>query len=139
MYDFERLPPVPGSYLLLLVLPAPLRLAVGHLGIFDFPAGDYFYAGSACGPGGLKARIAHHARLAPHPRWHLDWLRPHARLVGGWAACQPGSPSDIPLECRWSQWLAGLPGAAVPAPGFGASDCRCGCPAHLVLWSFSLP
>jgi hypothetical protein len=39
-----------------------------------------------------------------------------------------------PLECCWSLALAGLPGAEIPARGFGASDCRANpirCPAHL--------
>ena len=33
-------------------------------------------------------------------------------------------------ECVWARALAGLPGALIPAPHFGASDCRC--PAHTV-------
>ena len=30
------------------------------------------------------------------------------------------------------QALAALPNACVPIPHFGASDCRMGCPAHLI-------
>jgi len=132
IFALADLPAAPGSYLLHLVLDQPLRLSVARLGIFDFPAGEYFYAGSARGPGGLKARVCRHARLTQHPHWHIDWLRPSARLSGGWAVTETAPPAGLPLECRWSQWLAAQPGAFIPAPGFGASDCRCGCRAHLV-------
>ena len=36
------------------------------------------------------------------------------------------------LECTWVKRLLALLGASAPAPGFGSSDCRNGCPAHLV-------
>ena len=36
------------------------------------------------------------------------------------------------LECTWVKRLLALNGASAPAPGFGSSDCRNGCPAHLV-------
>lgn len=125
--SLDDLPAGPGSYALLLSLRAPVCLMVGRLGKFQFPAGDYLYLGSAHGPGGLGARLRHHMRVAGHPHWHLDWLRPHADLLGGWFATGPG-----PLECAWSQALLRLPGVTVPVPGFGAADCRSGCPAHLI-------
>ncbi len=116
---FADLPAGPGSYALHLVLPAPLSLSIGKMGRFVFPTGDYIYLGSA--------RIAHHARVADYPHWHLDWLRPHAILSGVWYAT-----GAEPLECSWSQAMLRLPGAIVPAPGFGAADCHHRCPAHLV-------
>ncbi len=121
------IPSKPGSYALLLILKEPVCLAVGRLGEFVFPAGDYLYLGSAHGPGGLRARLCHHARVAACPHWHLDWLRPHAVLAGCWYSTDGSS-----LECTWSQSLLHLPGATIPARGFGAADCRCGCAAHLV-------
>jgi Uri superfamily endonuclease len=127
MQSIETLPALPGSYALHIMLCAPLHLFIGRLGRFAFPAGDYIYLGSACGPGGLRARVRHHARDASRPRWHLDWLRPHGILAGGWYVTGRAA-----LECTWSQSLAGMCGAVIPAPGFGASDCRCGCTAHLV-------
>ena len=127
MITLEDLPDSPGSYALLLYLPQPVCRQVGRLGTHPFPAGDYIYCGSAAGPGGLHARVSHHARIARRPHWHLDWLRPDAVLVGGWFA-----PLTGPWECAWSQAVSGLPGAAIPAPGFGAADCGQGCLAHLV-------
>jgi hypothetical protein len=35
-------------------------------------------------------------------------------------------------ECLWSQILTKKSGAFIPRAGFGASDCRNGCPAHLI-------
>jgi Uri superfamily endonuclease len=123
-----ELPASSGSYALRLRLAAPTHLAVGCLGQFDFPAGDYLYLGSACGPGGVRARLLHHTRPVACPHWHLDWLRAYAILAAGWYVIGPGR-----LECAWSQAFHALPGVSVPAPGFGAADCRLGCPAHLLL------
>jgi hypothetical protein len=60
------------------------------------------------------------------------------RLLEVWFALS-GGPSLLPLECAWSQALARLPGTRIPAPGFGSSDCRCACPAHLVAFPDGLP
>jgi hypothetical protein len=68
--DAEMLASLPsghGSYALFLSLLHQVHLAVGRLGAFDFPAGAYVYLGSANGPGGLRARLAHHARIALSP------------------------------------------------------------------------
>jgi Uri superfamily endonuclease len=125
------LPAGRGSYALFLSLPEPVRLTVGRLGAFDFPAGEYVYLGSANGPGGLRARLAHHARIAARPRWHLDYFRPHAQITGGLVA--EGNPTAAPrLECTWSQQLLRLPAARPAALGFGSADCHSGCLAHLI-------
>jgi hypothetical protein len=106
----SRLPAGPGSYALCLWLAQEQRIAVGRLGVCNFPPGGYVYLGSAHGPGGLRARLAHHARLAARPRWHLDYFRPYAGITGGFLV--EGSPAGgPPLEWAWSQQLLGLPGA----------------------------
>lgn len=119
------LPDLPGTYVLILNLPRPVTLHIGKLGRFQFPAGRYAYVGSACGPGGLAARLRRHLRTSKTLHWHVDYLRAHARPIQVWYAV--GSRER---ECVWAQALAGLPGASIPAPRFGASDCCC--PAHLV-------
>ena len=127
MAALEDLPASPGSYALWFDLPVDVRRKIGRLGEFDFPRGSYLYFGSAHGPGGLCARVHHHRRVAAHPRWHLDWLRPELSLIGIWFTTAPGN-----WECAWSQAILELPGVTIPAPGFGAADCRSGCAAHLV-------
>lgn len=128
------LPAEPGSYVLRLLLPGAVRLSVGRLGIFDFPAGEYLYLGSARGPGGLRGRIKHHLRVTSRPRWHIDYLRQHTRVMGGWYSLDPGD-----LECAWSKALCCLPEASIPAVGFGSADCENGCPAHLLAFLLGLP
>lgn len=119
------LPDQPGTYVLILKLPRPTSIGIGRLGHFPFPAGWYAYAGSAHGPGGLAARVSRHLRLTKPLRWHVDYLRAYARPVEAWYAI-----GTQKRECAWAQALSGLPGASIPAPRFGASDCRC--PAHLI-------
>ena len=113
-----------GVYALRLYLPMEQTLAVGRLGSFFFPAGYYFYLGSALGPGGLPARLARHWRPGKLAHWHVDWVRQAAVLDGAWAMI-----SDVRLECRWAVAVASLPEASCPAPRLGASDCHC--PTHL--------
>lgn len=141
----QPLPRFPGTYALFLHLPASRQLRVGALGELFFRAGDYVYLGSACGPGGLRARLGRHLRGDGTCRWHVDYLRKiteasgYCYLITGQEVqklsrrCQ--GPGHEKLECRWSQALAALPGASIPIPGFGASDCHVGCRAHLVAFS----
>ncbi|RMF29323.1 MAG: GIY-YIG nuclease family protein, partial [Chloroflexi bacterium] len=104
----------------------PCRLTVGALGTFTLPQGLYLYLGSARGPGGLAARLAHHRRPPTRPHWHVDYLRvAGARPVAvGWAE------GEARRECAWAREALTLPGAEGPIPRFGASDCRC--PTHLI-------
>jgi Uri superfamily endonuclease len=113
---------VKGSYILVLQLLQPLlALPVGRLGSCDFLPGYYLYVGSAFGPGGLEARInRHRRRWKARPHWHIDYLRPHARLREAWSVAGPTR-----FECRWCRALAEAPGVSMPAPGFGAGDTRC--------------
>jgi Uri superfamily endonuclease len=124
------LPAGPGSYILCLRLEHAAPLRAGRLGDFTLPAGTYFYCGSAFGPGGLRARVLRHARPGGKLHWHIDALREVADLVAvAWQV-------QVRAECAWSQVLASRPGARVPIPGFGASDCQLKCPAHLVWAEF---
>jgi Uri superfamily endonuclease len=107
------------SYQLLIDVPRALRCVVGRLGEFDLPAGRYVYTGSAMR--GLDARIARHLRHDKPLRWHVDYLLagPGVRVVGVVRSRRP--------ECALNRMVRG----SLPVPGFGASDCRAGCGAHL--------
>lgn len=117
------LPAAPGAYALLLALPravaAPERLGDAPLG-----PGLYVYAGSARGPGGIRARVARHARRGKPRHWHVDRLTEVGRVVAA-VAIPEGR------ECAIVETLRNRPGVGFPVPGFGASDCRA-CPAHLL-------
>jgi Uri superfamily endonuclease len=117
---------VKGSYILVLQLAMPVdALQVGRLGSFDFAPGFYLYVGSALGSGGIAARLNHHRRREQaHPRWHIDYLRAHARLREAWAVAGAST-----FACLWCRALAGTPGLSAPVRGFGSQ--HTGCPSHL--------
>ena len=115
-----------GLYVLLIRLTAPVRLRVGALGRIQLAPGWYQYTGSA--RRNLRQRVVRHLSARKRRRWHIDYLtsagaaRPlGALLVSGQDAA----------ECALNQTVGSLVGHAAPAPRFGASDCRAGCPAHL--------
>ncbi len=126
---FFSIPSGFGSYALHLNAAKPQKLQVGRLGEYPFPAGDYLYFGSAMGPGGLRARLSRHLRGDGRKHWHIDWLRA-VTVVRGYFCLETNSR----CECLWSQALINHPGAGVPVPGFGASDCsnEKPCAAHLI-------
>jgi Uri superfamily endonuclease len=127
MPDIHNLPALPGVYALQLFIARSQKLTIGRLGKQRCPAGHYFYVGSAHGAGGLRARVGRHLRGDGTLHWHIDYLRAVAEVRGALYTV-----TDDPLECPWSQALADLPGAFIPVPHFGASDCRSGCEAHLI-------
>ena len=118
--------PKPGTYALVLCCASKARVRIGRLGTMQLQRGYYIYVGSALGPGGLRARIAHHQRLSPCPHWHIDYLRAHTRLHCVWL-CYDGRRR----EHEWARAMRKVKGATIPLPGFGASDCRCS--SHLFL------
>jgi Uri superfamily endonuclease len=109
----------PGVYALFCQLDRETRIEVGRLGPLRLRPGLYAYVGSALGPGGLRARLEHHSRLAAAPRWHIDYLRRHAAVERIWF--RYGTEK---VECAWASAMLAM-GGAVLAPGFGSSDCRC--------------
>lgn len=121
--DPAALPAAPGAYLLAVRLPRPLVLRLPATGTVTLEAGTYLYAGSARGPGGIRARVGHHLRRGKRAHWHVDRLTAAGRVVA--VAVAPGGS-----ECALFAAVSGLSGALLPAPGFGSSDCR-RCAAHL--------
>ena len=65
----------PGSYALILRAFAQRVVSIGRIGRLHVTSGFYVYVGSAFGPGGIRARLAHHTRIAQSPHWHIDYLR----------------------------------------------------------------
>lgn len=118
--------PVPGSYLLLLYLEAPLTI---HIKKRDWrlPAGLFVYAGSAHGPGGLKARLTRHFREGKKPHWHIDRITTEIRAMR--ALCYLANS-----ECDLCTRLLASGLFSIPIPGFGSSDCK-NCPAHFLEFS----
>lgn len=113
----------PGVYQLHLHLPKAVRLQVGKLGTFVFPAGYYVYTGSA--RSGVEQRLARHQRRRKKLHWHIDYLLRHIRIKSIRVF-----RTRRRSECTLNREVLKPSGAQVIAKGFGSSDCRC--KAHLV-------
>jgi Uri superfamily endonuclease len=109
----------PTTYQLVIEVARPVRIVIGALGERAFPSGRYVYTGSA--RRAIDARIARHLRGAERLHWHIDYLLAAAgvRVAGVRRSVRP--------ECEANAAVAG----EVVVAGFGASDCRAGCGAHL--------
>lgn len=114
-----------GTYIVLLYLSRKKRIRIGRLGEFQFLKGYYAYVGSAFGPGGLGARLRHHANLAERPHWHVDYFRKEALVAGMFF-----QEDCNRREHAWAKYLLGMNGASPAVAGFGSSDCNCS--AHLI-------
>ena len=121
--ELSELPAGPGAYALTFRVDAPLVLPIATLGDPVLDPGLYVYAGSAFGPGGIRARVGRLLRAEKKPHWHIDHLSSRAVCID--VKTYPGG--------RKCSLVANLlaSGATVPLPGFGSSDCR-DCEAHLV-------
>jgi Uri superfamily endonuclease len=111
--------PEARTYQLLVEVPDPVRVNVGKLGCFDFPAGYYVYTGSA--RKNFESRIKRHLSTKKKMHWHIDYLL--AAL--GVRIAKVFSHFDA--ECEVNQRTPGK----IVVEGFGSSDCRLGCRSHL--------
>lgn len=119
--------PDAGAYQLHIIIGTPVSIRVGALGEVEFAPGTYIYTGRATR--GLKARLQRHQRRDKPLRWHIDYLTSHPEVEIDWIEIVSEDPE---VECVENQELLRKRGASVPVMGFGASDCRAGCLAHLV-------
>jgi Uri superfamily endonuclease len=119
-----QLPVLPGAYALIIDLGHGFRLPIRRLGVGRIGPGRLIYCGSARGPGGINARLTRHLRRDKKQHWHVDHLTARGRVTAA-AAFLDGS------ECELVPRALALPGADVPVPGFGSSDCRA-CASHLI-------
>lgn len=117
-----------GAYRLFIQLERGVTLDVGSLGQQRFQPGTYVYVGSA--KRGLHQRVARHERLVREKQgrchWHIDRLLLHP--ASAMVKTELFSGAD---ECRLSRELSKEEGVNIPVAGFGATDCKQGCKAHL--------
>lgn len=111
-------PTEPGAYLLIIATSDPIPLKIRTLATAALPAGRYAYAGSACGPGGIRACVLRHLKADKKRHWHIDHLTAEAPPIEV-IACPGRNECDILAE------ILARPGSV---HGFGSSDCR-DCPA----------
>lgn len=124
----DELPASSGSYALLLSCRQQRPLPIGRLGTLQLQPGIYVYVGSAFGPGGLRARLGHHLRIAERFHWHLDYLRRATEPLAIWYSTAPSRQEHL-----WAELLMRSRGSRQPLAGFGSSDCSC--PTHLFFFA----
>lgn len=120
----ESLPREGGAYLLLFDIQDALKLSLKNRPSMSLFPGLYVYAGSANGPGGLRARVGRHLKGAEKPHWHIDHVT---------STCPPICAFVVPYatECALAEGIRANFAATFPIPGFGASDCR-ECDSHFL-------
>ncbi|SFL38742.1 GIY-YIG nuclease family protein [Halanaerobium salsuginis] len=114
--------PEKGVYLLEIKLTRSAEIIIGALGEKTFPAGYYFYAGTAQRT--LPARLKRHYSKNKKFHWHIDYLLAVADLEADLVFTLPKTG-----ECLLSNQLIKI-GGKVIINGFGASDCNCD--THLI-------
>jgi Uri superfamily endonuclease len=107
------------SYQLHIRVHKNIRIVAGALGQCNFSAGHYIYTGSA--KRNMDTRIKRHLSDEKKLRWHIDYLLIHPDVE------VTSVDTFEKEECLLNQQVDG----EIPAPGFGASDCRRHCGAHL--------
>ncbi len=122
--NLNDMPAVPGAYVLILRLARPVRAVTRRSIDCSIPPGWHVYAGSARGPGGIRARLMRHFRNDKAVHWHIDRLTLVAEELAA-IAVEGGAECDLVGRLLRS----GRYRAAVS--GFGNTDCRC-CETHLL-------
>jgi len=121
----DEAPDCGGAYALAIALGEPV--VAGFAGKTErLGPGVYVYAGSACGPGGIRARLRRHFRRDKKPHWHVDRLTNSASSMAA-VAIAAGS------ECAIVERLTASANFVPVIEGFGSSDCKV-CTTHLLQW-----
>ena len=107
--------PRPGTYTLLLSSATDAVIQVGRLGNLRLQP-------PAAHSGREEFVLASLITSAPakRPHWHIDYLRKRTKLKGAWVCYDEKS-----WEHRWARRFSLMPGASMPMPLFGSSDCDC--------------
>lgn len=107
-----------GVYILEIFKHKPGKVEVGALGKIAFPAGYYYYIGTA--QKNLNARINRYLEGSERFHWHIDYflLEANVQNVYAW-------PLDKDYECKIADALLDIEEIKVIKEGLGSSDCNC--------------
>ncbi len=122
-----------GAYLLVIRLSRTALVRFGAKGLHRLEPGYYAYAGRASRS--LPGRLNRYLAIAGGTdrsfklRWHVDYLLAHryASITSIWLA-----DTNPDGECAVARRAANLVGSTTLPGRIGASDCKEGCPGHLV-------
>jgi Uri superfamily endonuclease len=122
--NLQNLPATPGAYVLILRLDRPIDALTRQAPDCRILPGWYFYAGSARGRGGVRARVMRHFRRDKSVHWHIDRLSLAAEELAAVAV-------DGGVECDLVSRLLRSGRYRAAVSGFGNTDCR-SCDTHLL-------
>ncbi len=123
-----------GVYTLIIFLSQGKKITIGKLGIAFFPAGYHVYTGSALGRSStsLFGRIRRHLSKEKKKHWHIDYLLDtsiskvvHVILSETTLRKEHEVVNNLEANSKFRTIMK----------GFGSSDCRSGCIAHLKYYS----
>jgi Uri superfamily endonuclease len=115
-----------GVYQLGISIGKTCSILIGKRGNFTFPAGKYVYTGRA--KKNLSQRIDRHKKRNKKCFWHIDYLLTDENVQLEDIAIISENSSN---ECNENKKLL-QEDALIIAGGFGASDCKNNCGAHLL-------
>ena len=115
-----------GTYCLLIESCKEVIISSGKFKGISFPAGYYYYTGSA--QKNLIARIQRHIRKNKPLHWHIDFLTSLNDFTVKEVYIFRDKKKSF--ECVLSQDLFKIFNLKIIAPGFGSSDCN-ECQTHL--------
>lgn len=126
----KKIPAKPGIYTLIIDKLIPEEIQVGKLGLFFFPKGFYSYTGSALGTiqFNLQDRIKYHLNAKKRLRWHIDYLLSSKKAKIRQIILAETKSYE---ECSISKNIEKLEMVKICSKGFGSSDCKNLCQAHL--------
>lgn len=116
-----------GIYLLEIRAGEAFRLGIKKFSDILFPAGFYYYAGSA--QKNLTARIERHKLKKKIIHWHIDHITVHRKLEIISISVFQDQPKQ--RECELVAELIGEFNLSYATHGFGNSDCN-SCGSHLL-------
>ncbi len=102
-------------------------IQIGKLGTYRFRKGFYIYVGSAMGKysTSLFGRINRHISEQKKKFWHIDFLLMQSKIMDiFWVISREN------IECELNKQILNC-NVQIPVNGFGSSDCKYHCKAHL--------
>lgn len=116
-----------GIYILELHSKSKFKIANNKFNEIIFPAGYYYYVGSA--QKNLQSRLKRHAKKAKKLHWHIDYLTSHKNVILRNIYVLPGQLKKV--ECELTNKIITQKNFKIIVKGFGNSDCN-SCESHLI-------
>jgi Uri superfamily endonuclease len=123
----DAIPDGKGAYGLAIRLDHAVEFTLQSRDPVRLESGWLVYAGSAKGPGGIRARLRRHLRRDKALHWHVDRLTLAAVEI-------VAVPQFGDSECAIIDRLLQSPNFDIAVRGFGNTDCRM-CESHLLRFS----